>query len=172
MALVQLTTKFTLLMVLVLFAPKIYTNDDEIIIKLASRQFPEWHQLSFTGVIPDPWGNQQIEIKKKNNKISFLTLRNDNFFLQFPVKRLDHIDKPHLRGAFLIYETVDIENEITFTVRLAYGQIDEKLTCEPVDELEYKHLEVFFDINRAGGKPKVKMTSRTIDECGVPTKIN
>ena len=101
-----------------------------------------------------------------------MTLRNDNFFLQFPVKRLDHIDKPHLRGAFLIYETVDIENEIRFTVRLAYGQIDEKLTCEPVDELEYKHLEVFFDIKDLNKKPKVNMTFRTIDECGVPTKFN
>ena len=71
MALVQLTSKFTLLMVLVLFAPKIYTNDDEIIIKLASRQFPDWQQLSFTSVIPDPWGNQQIEIKKKIIKLVF-----------------------------------------------------------------------------------------------------
>ena len=172
MALVQLNTKFIFLLVLVLFAINSYANNDEIIVKIPTRQFPEWQQLSFTSLIPDPWGDQQIEIKKKNNKISLLTLRNDDFFLQFPIKRLNFIDGPYLGTAFLIYETVDIKNEITFTVRLAYGQINEKLECQSGYKLKDKHLEVFFDIKRASIKPKVKMTFRTIDECGVPTKFN
>ena len=94
---------------------------------------------------------------------------NDDFFLQFPIKRLEHIDKPHLRGAFLSYETVDIENEFVFTVRFAYGQIDEEMECISDYKLVFKHLEVFFDINYINKKPKIDMTFRTIDECGVPT---
>ena len=52
MVLVQLNTKFILLLVLVLFAINSYANNDEIIVKIPTRQFPEWQQLSFTSLIP------------------------------------------------------------------------------------------------------------------------
>ena len=166
---VQSIIKGILLTLLVLLAANIHANDDEIVVIVPTSQFPDWQQLSFSSLVPDPWGDQQIDIKKKNNKINLLTLSNKNYFLQFPVKRLKAIDNPHLRSAFLIYATSDIKNEILFTVRLAYGQKDEQMKCTPDDELMSKYLEVYFRVKGFKKDQNVEMTFRTIDECGVST---
>ena len=169
MILVQLIIKSVLLVVLVLLMPNLYANDDEIVVIIPTRQFPDWERLRFTSLLPAPWGNQQVEIKEKNNKISFLSLRNRKFHLQFPVKSLKHIDNPHLRSSLLIYESKNIKKEVFFTLRIFYGQRNENIECSTGYDQYYKYVEIYLNILDFNKKSKGDMDFKTYDECGVPT---